>query len=279
MDANSTSRGNLTATRLASHRLSSSSISSSIAGSISSRKSRQADPLGTNVVAVESTLSMPPPAIPLRGSRPSLPHSRRASSHSEVSSINEDLRSVGAPSIDEDFLDDYYDATPRLSARALTLPSSNMSNKGLEPAPGQSLEAGVSNISVTTSSNPQAAAAHQLTAREQHPANPLDLVKRRVTPRSDPSATRSQPARSRSRAKRRFSGSTGASSHSPSSDRGLHGREREETRPAPFGVIGVCALDSKARSKASRNILNRLMANREFDVKIFGDKTILDEGK
>lgn len=50
-------------------------------------------------------------------------------------------------------------------------------------------------------------------------------------------------------------------------------------KPAPLGLIGVCALDVKARSKPSRNILNRLLANREFDVKIFGDKVILDEGK
>lgn len=49
-------------------------------------------------------------------------------------------------------------------------------------------------------------------------------------------------------------------------------------KPAPLGLIGVCALDVKARSKPSRNILNRLLANREFDVKIFGDKVILDEG-
>lgn len=103
-----------------------------------------------------------------------------------------------------------------------------------------------------------------------------------------------QPDRSRSRAKRRLSSGTAASSHSPLGEKagggggsgggagqgGSSGRassEREELKPALFGVIGVCALDVKARSKPSRNILNRLVGKREFDVVIFGDKTILDE--
>ena len=47
----------------------------------------------------------------------------------------------------------------------------------------------------------------------------------------------------------------------------------------PIGRVGVCALDVKARSKASRNILTRLQNNGEVDVVIFGDKVILDEGK
>ena len=47
----------------------------------------------------------------------------------------------------------------------------------------------------------------------------------------------------------------------------------------PIGRIGVCALDVKARSKASRNILTRLQSGGEFEVVIFGDKVIFDEGK
>ncbi|KAK2066778.1 hypothetical protein P8C59_000566 [Phyllachora maydis] len=57
----------------------------------------------------------------------------------------------------------------------------------------------------------------------------------------------------------------------------MHRGEKEEVKPAPWGIIGVCALDIKARSKPSRNILNRLIQNREFDVCVFGDKVILDE--
>lgn len=161
---------------------------------------------------------------------------------------------------------------------------------------GKQGDTGVSNVVVTTGS--QGSAGGNLAPREQHHPLP-DILKRShpQVPRSDPSgSTRSQISRDRSRAKRRLSGSTAASSHSPSSDRTLHHKEKEEglfalppsqavkiltdsaAKPAPLGLIGVCALDVKARSKPSRNILNRLLANREFDVKIFGDKVILDEG-
>ncbi|KAH7401036.1 histidine phosphatase superfamily-domain-containing protein [Phaeosphaeria sp. MPI-PUGE-AT-0046c] len=81
-------------------------------------------------------------------------------------------------------------------------------------------------------------------------------------------ALSTQPRRSRSRtAHRRISGSTAPSS-SPAS------RDMREKKPTK-GIIGVCALESKARSKPARNIFGKLVE--EFEVKIFGDKIILDE--
>lgn len=150
-------------------------------------------------------------------------------------------------------------------------------NKNLASTPP---DAGLSNVTVTTSSATGGGANHALAPRDPH-SQPLDLMRRNQrseTPSTTNSNVRSQPDRSRSRVKRRFSGSTANSSHSPGSDRASHQREKEEVKPAPWGVIGICALDVKARSKPSRNILNRVIANREFDVVVFGDKVILDEG-
>jgi hypothetical protein len=49
----------------------------------------------------------------------------------------------------------------------------------------------------------------------------------------------------------------------------------------PVVTLGVCAMDVKARSKAMREILTRLVEieNGGVEVKIFGDVVILEEGE
>ena len=89
-----------------------------------------------------------------------------------------------------------------------------------------------------------------------------------TAPVSRPSA----PRRTRSKTKviGQPGGSTaGSSAGSPSNS--------DRIKPFCYGKVGVCALDIKARSKASRNILTRLSGGGEFEVIIFGDKVILDE--
>ncbi|KAF8736203.1 hypothetical protein AX14_000759 [Amanita brunnescens Koide BX004] len=56
-------------------------------------------------------------------------------------------------------------------------------------------------------------------------------------------------------------------------------RDAKNAQPPKKVVLGVCAMDIKARSKAMREILTRLVerAKDAIEVKVFGDKVILDE--
>lgn len=121
------------------------------------------------------------------------------------------------------------------------------SDKGLGSSQS---EAGVSNVTVTTSSVTQLGQVtipgrHHLSPRDLH-SQPLDLVGRNQRNENDNMQNnapnlRPQPDRSRSRAKRRFSGSTANSSHSPSSDRGPHHREKEDGKSILFQAFRALA--------------------------------------
>ncbi|KAF2865897.1 histidine phosphatase superfamily-domain-containing protein [Massariosphaeria phaeospora] len=135
-----------------------------------------------------------------------------------------------------------------------------------------------SSLSVTTASQngslgPKVSPTQLLFPKDQATHSPAPANANANGPAVSPQPPSNSPgaarrSRSRTTAQRRISGSTGASS-SPSS------RDMREVRRPTKGVIGICALESKARSKPARNIFGKLVD--EFDVKIFGDKIILDE--
>ena len=146
-----------------------------------------------------------------------------------------------------------------------------------EPAPHSTGTTATSSLSVTTHSQHGSLGPKVSPTQLLFPHEQAGTQQTPIPVASPPTAASPQPLnpqapplrRSRSRTThRRVSGST-ATSASPASI-GM----REPKKPMK-GIIGVCALESKARSKPARNIFGKLVD--DFEVKIFGDKIILDE--